>query len=123
MRNGPSETSADTGCNAGLVSSCGTKARLGANSIDSADAVGAMAIPVTPPLDSGATLSACHCRWSSLGTSVSLGKEAQATVLQASASAPATFQPGRGQAGARERRSGCARLGDVNTRAVMANQG
>jgi hypothetical protein len=44
-------------------------------------------------------------------------------VLQASANAPATFQPGCGQAGARERRKGCARLRDVNTGAVMAKQG
>jgi hypothetical protein len=96
---------------------------LGAKVIDWAASVGAIAIPVTPPLDSGASPSACHCRWSSLGSAVARGNDAQATVLHSSANAPAVFQPGRGQAGESDRLSGCAWLRDVNTRAGVANRG
>jgi hypothetical protein len=97
------------------------KACLGANSIDWAASVGAIATPVTPPLDSGATPSACHSRCSFAGKSSARGNDAQATVLHSRASAPALFHPGRGQVRASERRNGCAWVRDVNTAAVMAN--
>ena len=107
MRSGPAGAaeSFGPGCGAAVV---GTNARLGANSIGSAAPVGAIAMPVTPPLDSGATPSACHWLCSSPGSSAVRGSEAQATVLHSSASAPALFQPGLGQAGASDRRNGCA---------------
>ena len=44
-----------------------------------------------------------------------LGSDAQATVLHRSASTPALFQPGLGQAGASARRSGCACRVRINT--------
>jgi hypothetical protein len=44
-------------------------------------------------------------------------------VLHSSATAPALFQPGRGQERESERRSGCAWLRDVNTKPVMPKQG
>ena len=98
-------------------------ARSGANSIGAAASVGAIGIPVVPPLDNGATPRACHWPCWSTGSSVGRGNEAQATPLHRSANTPALFQPGRGQLGASARRSGCAWLRDVNTRAVMAKQG
>src|SRR6476659_7194253 len=98
-------------------------ARLGANSIGSAAAVGAIAIPVAPPLERGATPNDRHCCCSSDGASIARGKEAHATVLHSSASAPALFHPGRGQERASDRRSGCAWLRDVNIQKVMPNQG
>ena len=99
-------------------------ARLGTKSIVATASVGAIGIPLTPPLDSGATPSACHCRcWSNGITAAGRGKLAQATVLHNSASTPALFHPGCGQAGASACLSGCACCRDVITTGVMPNQG
>ena len=81
----------------------------------SAASVGAIAIPVTPPLESGASRAPATGAARPLKGPRTRGSDAQATVLHSNASAPALFQPGRGQAGASERRSGWAWLGDVNT--------
>jgi hypothetical protein len=79
-------------------------------------------MPVAPPLESGASPSACHWSRSSIcGAPEIGGRDAQATVLQTSASAPALFQPGLGQAGAIDRRSGWLR--DFNTSQAMRKQG
>jgi hypothetical protein len=80
-------------------------------------------MPVTPPLDSGASPSARHWLCSSFESSTARGSDAQATVLHRSASTPALFQPGVGQPRASERRSGCAWLRDVNTTPSIAKQG
>jgi hypothetical protein len=55
-------------------------------------------MPLTPPLFSGATLSACHWRCSSIDAGTTRGREAQATPLHSKASAPALLQPGLSQA-------------------------
>ena len=81
-------------------------ARFGANAIDWAASVGAIATPVAPPLARGATPSACHWRCSSVESSSGRGSEAQATVLHSSASTPALFRPGSVQPGASARLSG-----------------
>ncbi|MGN6849876.1 MAG: hypothetical protein ACTHJK_10460, partial [Sphingomicrobium sp.] len=73
--------------------------------------------------ESGATANASHWRWSSFGSSVARGSDAQATVLQSSAKTPALFHPGLGQAGVSDRRSGCAWLRDVNISAGVSNRG
>ena len=56
-----------------------TNARLGAKSIGWAASLGAIAMPVAPPLASGAMPSACHWRGSSLDTWAGRGSDAQAT--------------------------------------------
>src|SRR3982751_499232 len=112
MRNGVVRE--DTGAVEGFTVATGTNARLGANSIGSAASVGAIAIPVAPPLESGAIARACHWRCSSVGRSLARGSEAKAIVLHRSASPPPIFQPGRRQAGASERLKGCAWLRDEN---------
>jgi hypothetical protein len=89
--------------------------RFGANSIGSTAGVGAMAMPVAPAPDSGATLSACHWRCSSVESSWGRGNEAQATVLHSNASKPAAFQPTREREGAIARLNGCAWLVCINT--------
>jgi len=110
MRSGPEGAGAWAGAAAGA--SIGT-ALLGTKSTLVTASVGAIGIPLTPRLESGATPSACHC-WSS-GSCPGRGKDAHATPLQSRASTPALFHPGLGQAGASERRNGCAWLGNVNT--------
>jgi hypothetical protein len=98
-------------------------ARLGTKSTGAAASVGAIAIPLTPPLDRGATPSARHCCCSLIGIPTGRGKLAQATVLHSKASTPALFQPGPGHARAIARRIGCAWVRDANTTALMPNQG
>ena len=66
-------------------------------------------------LDRGETPRACHCCCSPAGIAAGPGKLAQATVLQSSASTPALFHPGLGQAWSSECRSGCAWARDVDT--------
>ena len=80
-------------------------------------------MPLTPPLDKGATPSACHCRCSSTGRITTRGSDAQATPLHNNASTPALFQPGLGQVRAIERRNGCAWVRAVNTSCISPKQG
>src|SRR5690348_13057963 len=119
MRSGAAATAAK-GCGGGCGSAPDMKTRLGANSIGAAALVGAIAMPVTPPLDSGATPSARHWLCSSVENSAARGNDAQATVLHRSASTPALFHPkghgNRDQPGVSDRLSGRAWLRGVNTR-------
>ena len=106
MRSGPLTAGAAAGVAAGAKAGV---ARFGTKSTGAAASVGAIGIPLTPPPDRGATPSACHCCRSSAGIAAAgRGKLAQATVLHKSASTPALFQPGLGQACEGACRIGCA---------------
>jgi hypothetical protein len=120
MRSGPLTTGAGAAAATGAITGA---ARFGTKSTGAAASVGAIAIPLAPPLDSGDTPSACHCCCSTAEGSAERGKLAHATVLHSSASTPALFQPGVGQARASDRRIGCEWARDVITGAVMPNQG
>ena len=102
-----------------MIGASAGAARLGTKSTVATASVGAIGIPLVPPLDSGATPKACHWRCWSSGIATTRGSEAQATPLHSKASTPALFQPkgkeSAGQDRSSDRLSGCAWVRDVNT--------
>jgi len=113
MRSSPAGTGGDA---ATTTAAAAGVARLGTNATLATASVGAIGMPLTPPFDSGATPSACHCLCWSSGIVTTCGSDAQATPLHSRASTPALFQPGRGQPWSSDRLSGCAGGRAVNTR-------